>query len=97
MILRKKTHAKKFAQRIRRLRNTKHKFASVMDEYKKGRLYSSAGSKVTNPKQARAIAYNMSYGPRKTGQNKAVKRTLRIQRKRQGLLGRLKGLIQGRK
>lgn len=39
-----------------------NKYAYVMSEFKHGKLYASAGYKVKNPAQARAIAYHMAYG-----------------------------------
>lgn len=38
------------------MKKTEKKISKVMTEYGKGKLKSSSGSKVTNPKQAIAIA-----------------------------------------
>jgi len=48
-----KTHFKKAL-----LKPGARKFRRVMNEYAKGKLYTSHGTKVENPKQAAAIAYS---------------------------------------
>lgn len=45
---------------IRTPRQRRSKVSYVMDEYKRGKLKSSSGSPVTNPKQAMAIALSES-------------------------------------
>jgi hypothetical protein len=56
---------KKFSTRIRKLKDKKQRYGTVIDQFKRGQLLSSSGHRVKNPKQARAIAYSMAYG-RKT-------------------------------
>jgi len=48
---------------IRDRKNKKYK--TVMGEYKDGKLKSSSGKKVTNPKQAKAIAESYFKKPKK--------------------------------
>ena len=49
------------------MKNGKKKVAKVMREYGKGKLKSSSGQKVKNPKQAQAIALSMAGVKKKTG------------------------------
>jgi hypothetical protein len=51
---------------MRRKYNTGGKVGTVMSEYKKGKLKSSSGDKVTNPKQAVAIAMSEARKQRRT-------------------------------
>jgi hypothetical protein len=51
---------------MRRKYNTGGKVGVVMSEYKKGNLKSSSGKKVTNPKQAVAIAMSEARKQRRT-------------------------------
>lgn len=50
--------AKKAADRQSSKNAVGSKFKKVMGEYGSGSLKSSSGQKVTNPKQAKAIAYS---------------------------------------
>jgi hypothetical protein len=49
-----------FRTRVKKHKTGKDKYGFVMSEFKAGRLFSSAGYKVTNPSQARAIAFSMA-------------------------------------
>lgn len=46
------------AKKRRAVKNPKDKMKIVMEEFKRGTLNSGSGQKVTNPKQAVAIAYS---------------------------------------
>ncbi|MDP3982453.1 MAG: hypothetical protein Q8Q65_00045 [bacterium] len=80
----------KFVGKIKGIKNKKHKYASVLSEFKQGNLYSSAGYKVINPKQAQAIALSMSHGKRF---KKKVKKIPKAVTKR-SFLARLSSIIK---
>lgn len=48
------------AKKRKKLKNKRDKFETVMREFYRGTLYSSSGKKVTDKKQALAIAYSES-------------------------------------
>lgn len=48
-------------------KSKQNKVKTVMREYGKGKLKSSSGQKVKNPKQAQAIALSMAGAKKKTG------------------------------
>lgn len=66
---------RKLVRRVDSSPNSKAKFGAVMDEYKRGRLYSVAKKPVKNVKQARAIAYHMAYGPKRKHKSETRKHT----------------------
>lgn len=94
MFVSKKRRIAKFKKRIASLKDPKHKFGFVMDEFKSGKLHSSAGYKVKNPAQARAIAYNIAYGPRKGFKDKRHTHNTNYQSKKKSTFwGRLKNVF----
>jgi len=82
-----------FVGKIKGIKNKKYKYASVLSEFKQGNLYSSAGYKVTNPKQAQAIAFSMSQGRSFKKKAKIVPKVLT----KRTFLTRLKSIIKRRK
>jgi hypothetical protein len=55
------------AKKRKKLHSKKDKVHVVMSEYKRGTLHSGSGAKVTNPKQAVAIAMHESGQSKKKG------------------------------
>lgn len=60
----KDRNIRKFVRRVERAPNQKAKYGTIIDEYKRGKLYASSGQQVRKLSQARAIAYRMSTGSR---------------------------------
>jgi hypothetical protein len=102
MVLGKRRRMEKFSSKVKSASDSKTKYAFVIQEFKNKKLYSSSGQKVTNPAQARAIAYRMAYGfNKKTKKGKSrkkqsIKPTVKAQAKT-NLLTRLRTLISRRK
>lgn len=84
----KERRIRKFVRRANDQSNPKSKYAYVMSEFKRGKLYSSQGYKVKNPAQARAIAYSMTYGKTSKHRKGTTKQS------KNNFLSRLKNIVQ---
>lgn len=83
----KERRIRKFVRRVNEQPQKKTKYAFVMNEFKRGKLYSSAGYKVKNPAQARAIAYSMTYGKTSRHRKGTTKQS------KQNFLSKLKNIV----
>jgi|SRR6266446_9070577 len=94
----KNKRVKQLVRRVQKAGSDKHKFGIVMDEFKAKRLYSSSGYKVTNPAQARAIAFSYTKKGRSwksRSQSKAKKKSFKPVKRT--LFSRLKSILTRRK
>ena len=96
----KNRRAKQLVRRVGKAKEDKHKYGIVMEEFKAKRLYSSSGYKVTNPAQARAIAFSYtkkgrSWKSRSQSKKKQQKKSIKPVRRK--LFSRLKTILTRRK
>lgn len=93
----KNKRVKQLVRRVQKAKVDKHKFGIVMDEFKKKRLYSSSGYRVTNPAQARAIAFSYTKKGRSWKSRKKYKRKSIKTAKKRTFMSRLKSILTRRK
>ncbi len=94
----KKKRVKQLVRRVHKASTDKHKFGIVMKEFQSKGLYSSSGYKVTNPAQARAIAFSYTKKGRSwksRSKNKSKKKPLKPVKRT--LFSRLKTILTRRK
>jgi hypothetical protein len=93
----KKKRVKQLVRRVQKAKHDKHKYGIVMDEFKAKRLYSSSGYKVTNPAQARAIAFSYTKKGRSWKSRSQSKKKTPIKPVKRTLFSRLKTILTRRK
>lgn len=93
----KNKRVKQLVRRVGKAKEDKHKFGIVMDEFKSKRLYSSSGYKVTNPAQARAIAFSYTKKGRSWKSRSQSKKKKSFKPVKRTLFSRLKTILTRRK
>lgn len=95
----KNRRVKQLVRRVGKAKEDKHKYGIVMNEFKSKRLYSSSGYKVTNPAQARAIAFSYTKKGRSwKSRSQSKKKTKKsIKPVKRTFVSRLKSILTRRK
>lgn len=88
---------KQLVRRVHKGKSDKHKYGIVMGEFKSKRLYSSSGYKVTNPAQARAIAFSYTKKGRSWKSRSKSKKKKSLKPVKRTLISRLKNILTRRK